>query len=496
TPPTPSSNPSRNLAALIGDLINAETVIESPTPEQYTLNWQIADTPLLLTELTLPSPTSATLLTTDFPSPTPLTSQTTTSTPTSTPTPTPLTSPSTLHTLTGDNLVTAIDRYFTAQYENYLGENTTDTEVTAYSIREMLKNIEAQTGQRSVILYALRHPQGLQLVLVLPQGSPLSQTVPISSGQLGQTLRELRKNITNPRRGRQFLGAAQQLYQWLIAPYKAELEGLEVDTLIFSLDVGLRSLPLAALHDGEQFLIEQYSLGQIPSVSLTDSRYRSLNQAPVLAMGASEFPEYEPLPAVPLELELITESTGKSFLNQQFTLANLYQQAQNPAYEIVHLATHSNFQGGDSHNSYIHLWEERLPIDGLRELQWGKTRELLVLSSCRTALGDIQAELGFAGLAVNTGVKSALASLWNVHDWGTLALMSEFYHHLQDPAVTTKAEALRRAQVALLRQSELTAMALPKGNNNHSASLLSQVQGRDFSHPYYWSSFLLIGSPW
>lgn len=75
--------------------------------------------------------------------------------------------------------------------------------------------------------------------------------------------------------------------------------------------------------------------------------------------------------------------------------------------------------------------------------------ELLVLSACRTAVGDQSAELGFAGLAIATGAKSALASLWYVSDASTLGLMTEFYTHLQNS--TIKAEALRQAQLAMLR---------------------------------------------
>ncbi len=75
--------------------------------------------------------------------------------------------------------------------------------------------------------------------------------------------------------------------------------------------------------------------------------------------------------------------------------------------------------------------------------------ELLVLSSCQTAFGNDDAELGFAGLAVQAGVKSTLASLWNVSDEGTLGLMSEFYHQLQKTPI--KAEALRQAQIAMLK---------------------------------------------
>jgi CHAT domain-containing protein len=77
------------------------------------------------------------------------------------------------------------------------------------------------------------------------------------------------------------------------------------------MDTGLRAIPLGVLHDGKQFLIEKYSLGLIPSLNLTDTRYQSLKDAHVLAMGASEFVEEKPLPAVPVELSTITPSYGQ-----------------------------------------------------------------------------------------------------------------------------------------------------------------------------------------
>ncbi|MGK7927736.1 MAG: CHAT domain-containing protein [Spirulina sp.] len=134
-------------------------------------------------------------------------------------------------------------------------------------------------------------------------------------------------------------------------------------------------------------------------------------------------------------------------------------------------------------------WKQESPI------------ELLVLSACRTALGDLDAELGFAGLAVNTGAKSALASLWYVSDGGTLNLMGEFYRHLNEPEVTIKAEALRQAQIAMIRGEHLDGefwqkiIQSPELGSSHQ-SLLKQFRDRNFSHPYYWSAFTLVGSPW
>jgi CHAT domain-containing protein len=120
----------------------------------------------------------------------------------------------------------------------------------------------------------------------------------------------------------------------------------------------------------------------------------------------------------------------------------------------------------------------------------------LVLSACQTAVGDSEAELGFAGLALQAGVKSALASLWYVSDAGTLALMSEFYQQLKNTPI--KADALRKTQIALLKekvylqQGELVTsrgdIALPPAVAKNNENKLT--------HPFYWASFTLIGSPW
>jgi CHAT domain-containing protein len=120
---------------------------------------------------------------------------------------------------------------------------------------------------------------------------------------------------------------------------------------------------------------------------------------------------------------------------------------------IIHLATHADFNRETPVTPTFSYGDTQLKMNQLRQMRWNQPPqvELLVLSACRTAVGDVDAELGFGGLAVQAGVKSALASLWSVSDGGTLALMSEFYRQLSQPDVTIKAEALRRAQIAMLR---------------------------------------------
>ncbi len=406
-----------------------------------------------------------------------------------------------------EEFIPQIDKIFENEYQVNLDQEIEfsrveqKNEVSVEAIRDTLKIINNQTQTKPVIVYALSQPDKLELVLVLPEGTPIHKSVPQANATaLKKTLDEFRKTVTNSRRSTAYLASAQQLYQWLIAPLESHLEKLGIDTLIFCMDAGLRTIPMAALHDGNQFLVEKYSIGSIPSVSLTNTRYNPVKDAQVLAMGASKFQEMQALPAVPVELDTITKQVwqGKSFLNEGFTLNNLKSERQ--PFGIVHLATHADFKPGDSSQSYIQLWDNQLKINQLQQMGWQQPPqvELLVLSACRTALGDIDVELGFAGLAVQAGVKSALASLWYVDDGGTLALMSGFYHQLSQPDVTIKALALRRAQIAMLRgESRLEDGKLHVPGLGEPIPLPTGLpEYQDFSHPYYWAAFTMIGSPW
>ncbi len=181
------------------------------------------------------------------------------------------------------------------------------------------------------------------------------------------------------------------MYQWLVAPLEADLQAQRINNLVFIMDEGLRSVPLAALHDQQGFIIERFSVGLMPSISLTDTRYVNVRNTQVLAMGASKFTELTPLPAASVELSLISEQLwkGQSFLNEGFTLNNLQSARTQTPFGIIHLATHAEFQPGKPENSYIQLWSnDKLRLDQMRQLGWNNPPvELLVLSACRTAVG-------------------------------------------------------------------------------------------------------------
>ncbi|MDR9405332.1 MAG: CHAT domain-containing protein, partial [Halothece sp. Uz-M2-17] len=274
-----------------------------------------------------------------------------------------------------------------------------------------------------------------------------------------------------------------------------------VENLVFIMPEGLRLLPVAALHDGEQFLVEQYSLGLSPSLSLTDTRYKDIKDLAVLAAGASKFADPDalgPLPAVEVELPTIANELwqGQFELNENFTLESFRRQREQNPEGIIHMATHADFRSGNPEEIYIQFYDQKVRLDEIRQLNLNDPPvELLVLSACRTAVGNENVELGFAGLTVQAGVKSALASLWYVGDTGTVGLMSEFYRQLNTAPI--KAEAMRQAQLAMLEGAvrlEGEQIITPGGELSLPAEV--SVRGQDLSHPYYWAAFTLVGSPW
>ena len=394
-----------------------------------------------------------------------------------------------------------IEQGWKQQYEEYYQGQLTSQLYEVDAISRILNRLHRQTGKKSALIYVIPTPTHLELILIPPTSVPVHKRIQAAPRQaLLATVQMFRLGVVNPdKKLTEFLPAAQQLYQWLIAPLEPNLQSQGIDNLIFCLGGGLRSTPVAALHDGKYFLVEKYSLGIIPAFNLLDHRPTVLKNTRILAMGASEFQSLPPLPAVPLELSAITKNSwqGETLLNQSFTLENLKAKRANYPYEIIHLATHAEFSPGLVEDSYIQFWNQRLQLNQLKSLGLrSPVVQMLVLSACRTALGNLQAELGFAGLAVQAGSKAALASLWSVSDAGTLVLMSEFYHQLKNAPI--KAEALRQTQIAMLKgQVNLkNSPAIRDGSNKPLPSELKTFENAALSHPYYWAAFTMIGNPW
>jgi CHAT domain-containing protein len=393
--------------------------------------------------------------------------------------------------------VRQIELRWKKQFEDHFSGQFTTPLMNAPAIATVLQKLQRETGKKSALIYAVPMPTHLDLILILPGQRLMHRRIQAANeATLFRTASTFRSETSRLRRNAsRRMAAARQLHQWLIEPFEPLLRAQAIDLLVFCLGTNLRSIPLAALHDGKQFLVEQYSLALIPAFSLLDVRRASLGRSRVLAMGASRFEQLPPLPATAIEVSAIAEQLGRgsAFLNERFTLANLLQQRRSYPYEIVHLATHAEFSPGAPRESYIQFWDHRLRLDRIKELSLQNPPvHLLVLSACRTALGDPEAELGFAGLAIQSGARSAIASMWAVSDAATLVLMTEFYRRLGNSPI--KAEALRQAQLAMLRQnirlenSSVARTPLPPE--------LKADADADLSHPFYWAAFTVIGNPW
>src|ERR687885_391918 len=391
------------------------------------------------------------------------------------------------------------------QFGQYLGVNFFGEVATAQEISQALDEINRQRGRKSAVIYVISLKDQLQLLLILANNQPIRKVILEANRELVQkTAKEFRSQVTDRGKQNGYQDSAQKLYQWIIAPLESVLKTNQIDSLVFSLDSGLRSIPLAALYDGKQFLIENYSVSIIPSFSLTDTRYVPITNNKMLALGISKSTEGKaPLPAVATEVSLLTNNlwAGKKLLNEQSTIDNFQSISRQEHFGIIHLATHAEFKPGAIQNSYIQFWNAKLRFDQMRQLsqvlEWQQDPkvELMVLSACRTALGDKEAELGFAGLTIQTGVKTALGSLWYVSDEGSLALMTKFYEQLKTAPL--KSEALQQAQLAILKGQVRLKEGQLQLNQERQLPLspeLRKPRNMNLSHPYYWSAFTIIGN--
>ena len=324
----------------------------------------------------------------------------------------------------------------------------------------------------AAIIYTIILGDRLEVVAAVP-GQPLrhySYNLPPSEIEL--VIASANSQLSFPRRLN--LELFQQAYDWLIRPLEPELESNKIKTLVFVTDGVLRSLPPATLHDGKQYLIEKYSVAIAPSLQLTELQTTNKDSQDILLAGLSQPRQgFNQLPGVKQEIEQIEPLFASNvLLDNSFTELNFIESTSQTPFRVVHLATHGQFSS-EAEDTFVLTWDNRINIDELSRLlradsQQLRPIELLVLSACETATGDTDATLGLAGIAVRAGARSTVASLWAVDDSATVSLMTNFYQKLATGNIT-KAEALRQAQISVLQDDA-------------------------FSHPFFWSAFILVGN--
>jgi CHAT domain-containing protein len=324
----------------------------------------------------------------------------------------------------------------------------------------------------TAVVYSVILDNQTNMILRSPDGSMTNYPIAMSDREIEQEINELRYFLES-RATEDYLPQAQKLYNLLIRPLEADLAALKPSTVVFINDGVLRKVPMAALHDGQAFLIEHYSIATTPSLSLTNTNPLNRQNLSSLTLGLtvarSTFP---PLANVKAEVETVNEMLGGTqLIDEAFTLSNLQTQLYKQSYPIVHIATHGKF-GVDAETTFLVAYDQSINIEQLdnvlRSRRTGEPVKLLTLSACQTAVGDNRSTLGIAGVAVRAGVESALATLWYINDEATVPLIKEFYNQLLQANIS-KAEALRRAQMKM-------------------------IADENYNHPAIWSPFILIGN--
>ena len=335
--------------------------------------------------------------------------------------------------------------------------------------------IEEIAQTEAAVIYPIILEERLDVILSLPQQPLRHYATPVSQQKVEDVLAQLRVNLEKPYTTPEGKSLAQQVYSWLLQPIEADLSQSQVKTLVFVLDGGLRNVPMATLYDGQQYLVEKYAIALTPGLRLLNPKPLKQEKVKALLAGLTEERHgFIALLNVNRELdEIKSEVPSEILLNQSFTSSALQNELNSVPFAIVHLATHGQFSS-DPDQTFVLAWDKPIKVNELKDLLRARDEirpeaiELLVLSACETAEGDKRAALGLAGVAVQAGARSTLASLWTVDDESGARLISQFYRELATKTMT-KAQALRQAQLSLLRNP-------------------------DYRHPALWAPYVLVGN--
>ncbi|MCU0535239.1 MAG: CHAT domain-containing protein [Hydrococcus sp. Prado102] len=332
-----------------------------------------------------------------------------------------------------------------------------------------------EIDRAAAVIYPIILSDRLAVILAIP-GQPLDYyETQLSQQKIDDTLEELFQSLNPAFSSTIRLQKSEQVYDWLIRPAQTTLEKNKITTLVFVLDGFLRNIPMTALYDGQKYLVENYRVAIAPGLQLLEPQILEKETFTAVTAGVSEENQgFAALPGVKVELsEIATEVPASLLLNQEFTRVRFERQIEETPAPVVHLATHGQFSSNPD-ETFVLAWDAPIKVQEfqnlLRSRQRGESNpiELLVMSACQTAAGDKQATLGLAGMAVRSGARSTIATLWAVKDESTALLMTEFYRELTETQLN-KSEALRQAQISLLKSSK-------------------------FQHPFYWAPFILVGN--
>ena len=413
-----------------------------------------------------------------------------------------------------DNFTEFLDYPAVQEAVAQLRTSTEGQNIELASLRSLQDNIANLPN--AVLLYPLIFEDRLELILVPPNAPPIRRPVDVSAKDLNEAILNYRTLLRSPHGSTQQAKAtAQKLYNWLVKPIEQDLALLDNDTstqtIVYSPDGALRYIPLVALHDGNQWLAERFSVTHITTESISDFDTPPQSEQKILAaacadcsftptVGGEQY-TFSDLPFTRTEVNNLATQipTTDVLLDADFSKNDTERRIELGGYNIIHLATHGAFISASPDDSFLLFGDG--DIATLRDISsWDlEGADLVVLSACETGLGgqDLGSGIEVLGLGYQiqrAKAKAAMASLWRVDDGGTQTLMNAFYLALSEGL--PKAEALRLAQLALIKDD----LSVITGESRASINVVNSETGEPISlsassdHPYYWAPFILIGN--
>ena len=366
-------------------------------------------------------------------------------------------------------------------------------EPCAVATPQEIDTIVQEKKQKTAVFYPVILPDRLEVIVKLPGNETLYRyRHSVSRNQFLEQLNKFQIALEEEYTFEAVESLAQQFYDWLVKPAESQLEANQVDTLIFTLDRQLQTIPMAALYDGKQYLIDKYAVSEILGLKFASAQSLQPEELKVMAAGLSNIPptvpqnvqeDFLPLVNVNRELDELDALNRQgiqvvTLRDQNFTRLNFNAQLNEARFPVVHLATHGQFSV-DPQRTFLLTAQDSsgkslIDVDELAALfrVRGRIRldsiDLLILNACETAAGDDLATLGIAGTAVRAGAQSAIASLWTLDDAPSVDFTKYLYENLRKPDFS-RAEALRQTQLALKRTPQ-------------------------YQHPRYWSPYILAGN--
>jgi CHAT domain-containing protein len=252
----------------------------------------------------------------------------------------------------------------------------------------------------------------------------------------------------------------QELYQELMAPLRERLNATHLTIVPHGI---LHYLPFHALFDGENYLIDEFSISYAPSASIYElcCRRESRSSGAPLILGVPD----SRAPFIEKEVHTVAAALQGSRLVLGAEAGDEALRTYGAQSRLIHMATHGVFRQDNPMFSGIRLGASYLNLYDLYHLKLDA--ELVTLSGCATGLNVIAAGDELLGLVrglLYAGSQSVLLTLWDVNDQSTSQFMASFYSRLT--SAETRGAAFQGAARAL-RES--------------------------YPHPYFWAPFVLIG---